>query len=174
MSRLTNATALRTLDKFFEANPDINLMMMAFTYSRDGDRWHGSNRSTPRPLDVHDCGTAACAVGWAPTAGLTKHLNSHYDWERYSYMTFFHKAARGSEWPWLYLKETPLEIWGFLFSGNWDGSVDLLRERLQFVIKHDSVPDGWNYRSSPTTYASDGVRQLMATHGTMQPQEVSS
>lgn len=58
---------------------------------------------TCRPTKVVECGTAACAVGWAPTFGIKPKKNE--DWEEYSERTLIGESKdvySTSEWDWCF------------------------------------------------------------------------
>lgn len=160
MSRLTKVRALRKLDKFFAEHPDINLRMSTFSSIKSNDGWWYDRCADPQRFDVHDCNSAACGVGWGPTAGLTKHLEAVCDWEDYSNLTFFNKAAKEDRE--FLLTDRGGRIWMFLFAGFWSDRVDGLRERLQFVIDYDAAPDGWEQQLN--RFHVESSRELMERH----------
>ena len=57
---------------------------------------------TSLPTKVVECGTAACAVGWAPTFGIKPKKNE--DWEEYSYRTLIGASLfiSADEWDWCF------------------------------------------------------------------------
>jgi len=170
VSRQTNVRALRKLDKFFEDNPDVNLIMESFASQRFCGRWI-DDMSDTHVVDVHDCNSAACAVGWGPAAGLVKHLDAD-NWSVYSNLTFFNQGAFRLDPPdedaqvldpcQALVPDAPTS-WDFMFSGAWGNSIELLRERLQFVIEFDAAPRGWDIETQ-SHFRPARARELMQRH----------
>lgn len=99
---------LRTLAKYLREKVDPQRFDMAdYCYK-------GSIHNEVYLPSEHTCGTAACAVGHGPMAGIGGDLNQYKSWVSYTHVNFIPAGQdRSSEW---------------LFSGCWD--------------EHDNTPEG--------------------------------
>lgn len=79
----------------------------------------------------HTCGTAGCAIGWAPAAGI-KPLKGE-GWVEYSERVFGYACNSTT--------------WEYMFSSDWsdvDNSTTGAAERIGFVLKNGGHPEGWS------------------------------
>ena len=86
------------------------------------------------------CGTAGCAVGHGPDAGIPKF--SRESWSNYSGRVFgLHP----------YRRSLRTYVWNFCFSGDWayshyNRAADAAR-RIRYVVEHGDAPSGWTYKN---------------------------
>ena len=82
---------------------------------------------------VTDCGTAGCAVGHGPYAGIPKHANE--GWWDYSYRAF--GVTEGRAWDWC-------------FSGHWhhyDNTPRGAARRILCLVENGAPPAEWDHEA---------------------------
>ena len=79
-------------------------------------------------IKMKTCGSAGCAIGWAPFFGIEKHLNE--DWTDFSERVFG--------------LDNSSKTWDYLFAGDWM-DVDNTREgaglRIKYVLEYGLPED---------------------------------
>jgi hypothetical protein len=82
---------------------------------------------------IHQCGTAACAVGYGPSAGVRVGKDDQ-TWQHYSARVFGY-TVNGDDWE-------------YMFSGSWDSydnTPEGAAKRIGYVIEHGGAPAGWDF-----------------------------
>jgi hypothetical protein len=114
--------------------PDDKFEMRAFAINRDGESlWD---------IEDYHCGTAGCAVGWAPKAGFPI-LDTDSDWTAYS-TRIFGLAWDDYRWDWC-------------FAGQWSGHDNTPKgaaARIRHIVNH-GLPENWRaqmFNDAPKRY----------------------
>ena len=82
---------------------------------------------------IHNCGSAACAIGYGPAAGV-KVIETDKEWDTYSERVFGFSCLS--------------DAWNFMFSGVWtsyDNTPEGAARRINYVIEHGQPPVGWDH-----------------------------
>jgi hypothetical protein len=111
-----NAKNLRQLAAYLLNLPTEKFDMQDFCRDEHGEKL---------ALNVHECGTIACAVGYGPAAGLPISEADANDWLSYGRRVF--GISPGSE------------TWGWLFSGAWawkDNTPVGAARRIVHLVEH--------------------------------------
>jgi len=106
------------------------------------DKYGKSLGISDAPLS-HECGSAACAVGFGPAAGI-KVPETADGWMHYSCIVFFNKPNG-------YLGFGKDNLWDYLFSSNWGNRTDPqdTARRIRYMIsKNFVVPDNFREQIS--------------------------
>lgn len=96
-----------------------------------------ADKSSP---DTVSCGTAACAVGHGPAAGIAPLIEDDADWWRYSVRAFI------GGWS--------LPEWGWCFDSHWssvDNTVHGAAKRILFLLK-EGLPEDFREVEDPEDY----------------------
>lgn len=86
----------------------------------------------------HDCGTAGCALGWAPT--LVKRGRKDEDWADYCERVFG--------------VDVVTDLWDFMFGGSWSGEQNTptaTAGRIMYVVNNGEAPALWSFKD-PVMY----------------------
>lgn len=123
----THDNNLAKLASFLDTVDPDKFEMEYFLIGKEGDYMGLEERKK-----VHNCGTAACAIGWAPTAGIRVSKNDE-TWNDYSVRVFGY--ADGSD------------VWEYMFGGEWtsyDNTPGGAAKRIRYVLENGHAPARWD------------------------------
>jgi len=113
-----NIENLTTLANFLDTLPAPAFHMGSFARDEHGERLD---------IQIHECATVACAVGYGPRAGI--HHENDRSWEDYSERVFEIEIGSRS--------------WMWCFAGTWadvDNTPSGAAKRIRYLITHGEPP----------------------------------
>ena len=142
--KLVYKDKLQTLRDYLEENKAFisRHIDMSDYFNTDEEDYRLYTVEVPQePLDFYefDCYTSCCAIGWAAVSGLFD--NDHETCNSFSLQFFpdLVKRHEPNKFPCNNLNGFQYRIWKFLFGVDNPNNVDLLLDRLDWIIKYEST-----------------------------------